>query len=83
MLKKNLDLIIKCPHCDQQILIEELNCKIFRHGILKKTNIQINPHASKLECDNYTSNDLIYGCGKPFKIIEINNLYITEKCDYI
>ena len=83
MLNKSLDLIVNCPHCDQHILIEQLNCKIFRHGILKDTNTQINPHASKLECDNYILNDLIYGCGKPFKIIEINNLYITEICNYI
>jgi len=73
-------LIIQCPHCNQLILIEELNCKIFRHGILKSTNEQINPHSNKIECDNYKLNDLIYGCGKPFKINE--NLQ-PEICDYI
>lgn len=47
--------IIKCLHCDKDILIEELNCCIFRHGI------QIDQHASKELCD-YVTNNLI--CGK-------------------
>ena len=73
-------LIINCPHCNQHILIDELNCKIFRHGVLKSTNEQINPHSTKLECDYYISNDLIYGCGKPFKL---NSNLQPEICDYI
>lgn len=68
-----------CPHCNGTIEIESLNCGIFRHGILKSNNQQINPHASKDECDNYVNNNLIYGCGKPF---QIRNNQIS-KCDYI
>jgi hypothetical protein len=77
------DNIINCPHCSIPILIEELNCLIFRHGVFIKTNEQISPHASKLECDYYINNKLIFGCGKPFKIIKVNNKLIPEICDYI
>jgi len=83
-MSNKIDLIILCPHCNEHVLIEELNCKIFRHGVIKSTNEQINPHASKSECDNLILNDLIYGCGKPFKIIIINdNNFKAEICDYI
>ena len=83
MSNKKIDLIIQCPHCNELVLIEELNCKIFRHGVMKTTNQQINPHAPRSECDYYILNDLIYGCGKPFKINQTDNNYQTEICDYI
>jgi hypothetical protein len=78
-----VNIIVQCPHCNNYILIEKLNCKIFRHGILKKNGIQINPHASKNVCDSYVNNNEIYGCGKPFLLIEENNTYIAKICDYI
>ena len=74
---------IICPHCEEPVLIEKLNCCIFRHGIIKKSLKQMNPHASKEECDHLFSQGLIYGCGKPFKIIKVNNTFISEKCEYI
>lgn len=83
MTSEKINLVITCPHCNDHILIDQLNCKIFRHGIFKNNGTQINPHASKLECDNYITNDLIYGCGKPFIIIESENIYKVEICDYI
>ena len=83
MSTKKINVIINCPHCNDSIIIEELNCKIFRHGILKDTNTQINPHSTKIECDKYILNDLIYGCGKPFRIIKKDNNYTVEICDYI
>ena len=83
MSNRKLDLIINCPHCNDIVLIEELNCKIFRHGIIKNTCEQINPHATKIECDNYIKNNLVYGCAKPFRIIEYENNYSVEICDYI
>jgi hypothetical protein len=83
MFNKNLNLIINCPHCNEPVIIDELNCKIFRHAIFKNSGLQINPHATKLECDNYIENNLIFGCGKPFRIIDIDNKYDIEKCDYI
>lgn len=64
MKEKNFE--VKCPHCNEYVIIEEINCAIFRHGILKKNMNQINQHLSKLECDKLKEKDLIYGCGKLF-----------------
>jgi len=75
--------VIVCPHCNEYILIEKLNCGIFRHGILKDTYEQIKPHSSKDICDNYVTNNLIHGCGKPFKIVLKNDIFVSEICDYI
>ena len=74
---------VQCPHCNNYILIEQVNCAIFRHGIFKENMIQIDPHLSKLECDRLIKNNLIYGCGKPFRIEKINNIWLAIDCDYI
>jgi hypothetical protein len=76
-------IIVKCPHCQEYIEILEINCAIFRHGILKDSGQQIDPHASKELCSQYIEHDLIYGCGKPFKVIVKDNILETEICDYI
>lgn len=75
-------IIIECPHCKDEIIImkKELNCRIFRHGIIKNTYIQMNPHESRDKCEKYKKEDLIFGCGKPFRI---NNKFIAEICEYI
>ena len=80
----NFNMCYETRHmdCNVPVLIEQLNCRIFRHGILKSNNTQINPHASKEECDYYIKNDLIYGCGNPFRILE-NNEFKTVICEYI
>jgi len=83
MANNKINLILQCPHCNDFVLIEELNCRIFRHAIIKSTNQQINPHATKSTCEHYISNKLIYGCGKPFIINIINNKYEIDICDYI
>jgi hypothetical protein len=75
--------ILICPHCKDYILIEKINCAIFRHGTFKNNGKQIDPHASKKICDLYLKNNLIYGCGKPFRIIDNNGTLETEICDYI
>jgi hypothetical protein len=77
-----------CPHCQCCILVnlKELNCRIFRHGIYKSgVNIgkQIDPHMKKSLCDELINKNLIYGCGKPFKIVKVNNIFVAEPCDYI
>jgi len=82
----NKELYVKCPHCKNVILImsNEMNCRIFRHGIYKKTGFQMNPHSSKLVCDNAIFKNEIYGCGKPFKLLYLNRYnYFTQICDYI
>ena len=76
------NFIITCPHCNLLVLIEELNCAIFRHGVIIKTQQQIPPHASKNECENYIKNGII-GCGKPFKIILKDKEYFAIDCEYI
>lgn len=72
-------LELTCPHCNGTVLIEELNCAIFRHGVFKKSGKQIPPHASKEDCDNWVKNNDIYGCGKPFKVVEKKAVI----CEYI
>ena len=75
-----MSLIIPCPHCTITILVEQLNCRIFRCGILKSNGNQIDPHFNKLECDRLYTHNLIYGCGKPFCIDMSGNPVV---CDYI
>jgi hypothetical protein len=78
-------LFFSCPHCNNFLIIHinDINCSIFRHAIFKNNFQQINPHEKKEVCDFLFNSDLIYGCGKPFKLIQFNNSYIIEKCDYI
>lgn len=79
-----MEPIVKCPHCNEYIIIEQLNCRIFRHGIYKTDNKQIDPHATKDVCDELIRTNIIYGCGKPFQIILTdNNQFIIVKCEYI
>ena len=73
--------IINCPNCNICIEIIQLNCRIFRCGIYKNTFTQIPPHLPKVECDRLIDQDVIYGCGKPFRMLEDNTTPI--KCDYI
>lgn len=84
-MDNNYICIVKCPHCQEYIIIQELNCCIFRHGYFKDTNIQIPPHSTKEVCDNLVLKNLVYGCCKPFRVIFNNELkqYETIVCDYI
>lgn len=78
------DLVVSCPHCNEQVLISEINCQIFRHGAYKATGEQIPPHTPKQECDRLALGGLIYGCGKPFRIVKNEkkeNVVII--CEYI
>ena len=79
------DFVVECPHCKIPVLIEKLNCAIFRHGSLKSDGQQIDPHSSKELCDYYIEKNLINGCGKPFKVIkdENSNNYVAVICEYI
>jgi hypothetical protein len=44
---------------------------------------QIPPHATKEQCLNFIKNDMIHGCGGPFKVEIINNKINVQICDYI
>jgi hypothetical protein len=78
-------LFVNCPHCKEPIIIylNEINCAIFRHGIYKETYHQIHPHMPKEECDRLILLNVIYGCGKPFRLIKEEKNYKAEVCDYI
>ena len=67
-----------CPHCGVTIEIISLNCGIFRCGIFKSNGQQMNPHASKEYCEKIVKEQLIFGCGKPFCIINGK----ISKCEY-
>lgn len=73
--------IVECPWCSQSILVmkSEINCTIFRCGVIKNTGQQLEPHSPKSVCDYMVENDMIYGCGKPFQF----NGYQAVKCGYI
>lgn len=79
--------IFLCPHCEcyTQVPVNEVNCQIFRHGIMKTNGQQVNPHASKKECDDLVEKDLVYGCCKPFRIYRGNDgrYEYVDACDYI
>jgi hypothetical protein len=83
MTSEKKELILVCPHCKEPVIIEEINCGIFRHGIFKN-GTHIDPHSSKEQCDLYIREQLIYGCGLPFQIVETNNgTFKLIICDYI
>ena len=52
-------MIIICPHCREYIDIEEINCGIFRHGVLISNRQQIHPHSSEELCNFYITNNKI------------------------
>ena len=74
-----------CPWCEGVVEVQEneINCGIFRHAVLKNNFQQINPHASQKECEQLVNDNLIFGCGKPFKIVKNEYKYSIDKCDYI
>lgn len=78
-----MSFFVTCPHCNLIIEILEINCAIFRHGVYKNNFQQINPHSSKEFCDYAIQNNLIHGCGLPFKIVKVGNEYTAIVCDYI
>jgi hypothetical protein len=76
--------IFNCPHCEDEIIVKknELNCKIFRHAIYTHNYEQVNPHLSKNECEKLINEQKVYGCCKPFEIINKNNKFYATICEY-
>lgn len=62
----SVPFIVKCPRCFEYIMIEQINCRIFRHAVYKSNGEQIHPHASKEECEKMVAENLVYGCAGPF-----------------
>ena len=78
-----MDLYIECPHCECFVEIASINCGIFRHAVYRHNMQQMNSHASQGICERAIINDEIYGCGKAFRIDNIDDKYVVSKCDYI
>ena len=77
-------IIISCPHCSKYSIIESLNCCIFRCGYIKSKNEQIPPHSTKSYVDILKANDdIVGGCGMPFKIELVDGQYIASACEWI
>jgi hypothetical protein len=72
--------LIKCPNCQIDIFVESINCGIYRCGVFRNNGEPIHPHESKIICEYYVNNKLIYGCGSPFKYSGQGE---PEICDYI
>ena len=80
----NREIILVCPHCKDPIIIEKLNCAIFRHGTDRETGQQIHPHLPKEDCMRLIAEKKIYGCGLPFRIMQNKDgNYRTVECDFI
>ncbi len=77
-------LVVMCPHCGGAVEVLEINCRVFRHAIYKITLQPIPPHATQVECQRLIDDDAIYGCGKPFILVQqANGEWVPEVCDYI
>lgn len=67
--------ILHCPWCNGDVIIEQINCGIFRHGLTNDGN-QLPPHMNEQGCvENLQPNS---GCGKPFRFD--NNVLV--KCGF-
>jgi len=78
--------LLACPHCQGTVIVQqnELNCRIFRHGVYLSTSEPIPPHTHKAECDRLVEQNLIAGCGKPFQVVhQEDGSELAVLCDYI
>lgn len=79
------DYVFICVHCGEPFIIarKDFNCKILRHGVIKETEKQMDPHAKKETCEELVQKGLLYGCGKPMRIVSKGDEYSVEMCEYI
>lgn len=66
--QEDMELNVFCPHpdCGGGLIISSKECGIIIHAQNKETKQQIDPHASKAECEKLIQEEKIFGCGKPF-----------------
>lgn len=100
-------MAVQCPHCvadgkpEWETWIEvdrqDFKCRIFRHGCMRKPYVergivvQIPPHASKATCDELAATGKIIGCGKPYKLVVVQeevdgktqSVVRAEVCGYV
>lgn len=74
----------QCPHCDCLFVVDdgEVNCRVIRHFVFKN-GTQLNPHASKKDCDRAFEEKLGYGCAKPILLSKETGDWKAVPCDYI
>jgi len=78
------DLVVACPHCGSPVIVDELRCGIFRHGVFRDSGLQIDPHATRQQIDGWVERSMIYGCGRPFRVVSVEGRgMVAEVCDYI
>ena len=84
-MPKDDDHIFQCVHCKDYFVIakKDFNCKILRHGVMKDTGKPMDPHAKQEECERLVQEGLIYGCGKPMRIIHQGDAFHVEICEYL
>ena len=58
--------IIKCPGCNDDIIISKINCKIFIHGYRKDTMKQVGPHSKLKYIESLKNKNNLLGCGCKF-----------------
>ncbi|NDE17871.1 hypothetical protein EBZ80_23400 [bacterium] len=81
--------VFNCVHCGAPFVIKEhdFNCRILRHGVMRADGRPINPHAPRAECERLVREGLIWGCGKPMRIVAGVGAggggWQVEECDYI
>lgn len=83
-MSMNNSTVLTCPYPDCNITIEvvEINCAIFRCGVYKNVTDygkQIDPHLPKQQCEQLKKEDKIWGCGRPFKLVDGKLI----ECDYL
>jgi len=86
-IEKDSCYLFSCPHCDMviQVPTDQVNCQIFRHGVLKSNGEQVNQHSTKEQCDILLQKKMVIGCCKPFKLI-LNDRGIVvsvDVCEYL
>lgn len=76
--------VVTCPHCQGAVVIEAVNCAIFRHGVFRRSGHQVPPHAPKADCDAWVARGEILGCGRPFRVMcDASGSLVAVVCDYI
>jgi len=75
--------IITCPNCGEYVIINELNCGIFRHAAYISTGEQVDPHLPQKDCEELVASGKVVGCCKPFRVKVIDDVWTAEICEYI
>jgi hypothetical protein len=78
-------LYFACPHCGGGVVVleSEVNCRIFRHGVMRDGSGGVPPHAPREQCDAMVAGDAVYGCARPFELIPVGREFVVRACEYV